>query len=120
MRVPAGLQDAGRKLWRSTVAVFDFEDEPHKVLVLREACRVTDVIAELDEASDMAPLTVKGSMGQQVISPYIAEARAQRALLANLLSRLDLPPTDDEIAEKTARLTRTRAAARRGNKPTRE
>lgn len=37
-----------------------------------QACRVADVVAELDEA----PLTVKESMGQQVISPFVSEARA--------------------------------------------
>src|SRR6476646_7951528 len=99
MRSPASLGDAGKKLWREMHAVFDFEDEPHKVQVLTQACRVADVVAELDEA----PLTVKGSMGQQGISPFIAEARAQRALLAQLLGRLGLPDTDDEAEVKAER-----------------
>jgi hypothetical protein len=111
MRSPAGLSPAGKKLWRSTVEVFDFTDEPHKVQILTEACRVADVVAELDEAAYEAPLTVKGSMGQQVISPFIAEARAQRALLAQLLSRLSLPDSDDESQAKAERLTRTRRRA---------
>jgi hypothetical protein len=85
MRSPASLDAAGRRLWRSTVDVFDFTDEPHKVQILTQACRVADIVAELDEAADEAPLTVKGSMGQVVISPFIAEARAQRALLAQLI-----------------------------------
>ena len=50
---------------------------------------MADVIAELDDAADEAPLTVRGSMGQQVISPFIAEARAQRSLMAQLLARLN-------------------------------
>ncbi len=33
---------------------------------------VVMTVAELDEAADEAPLTVKGSMGQQVISPLVA------------------------------------------------
>lgn len=89
MRSPAGLQAAGKKLWRSITAEFDLETEPHKTQILAEACRVVDAIAELDEAAAEAPLTVKGSMGQPVISPFIAEARAQRALLAQLLARLN-------------------------------
>ena len=108
MRSPAGLATAGKKLWRSVTAVFDFDAEPGKVQILTQACRVADVVAELDEAADEAPLTVKGSMGQQVISPFIAEARAQRALLAQLLGRLGLPDTDEAIAEKTEKLSRTR------------
>lgn len=64
MRTPAGLQAEGKKLWRSVTAVFDLEDEPHKVQILAQACRVADVVSELDDAADQAPLTVKGSMGQ--------------------------------------------------------
>jgi hypothetical protein len=75
MRSPAGLGDAGKKLWRSIHDVFDFSEEPGRLQILTQACRVADVIAELDDAADEAPLTVKGSMGQQVISPFIAEAR---------------------------------------------
>lgn len=90
------------------VEVSDFTDEPHKVHILTEPCRVTDMVAELDEAAAEAPLTVKGSVGQQVISPFIAEARAQRALLAQLLGRLSLPETDEAQAEAAAKLHRTR------------
>jgi hypothetical protein len=108
MRVPAGLDTAGKKLWRSVIDVFNFAEEPGKVQILTQACRVADIVAELDDAADEAPLTTKGSMGQQVISPFIAEARAQRALLAQLLGRLGLPDTDEALAEKSEKLSRTR------------
>jgi hypothetical protein len=114
MRTPAGVGPAGGTLWRSTVEVFDFTDEPHKVQILTQVCRVADVVAELDEAADEAPLTVKGSMGQQVISPFIAEAGAQRALLAQLLSRLGLPETDEEAEAKAAKVSRIRRRAAKG------
>jgi hypothetical protein len=96
--------------------VFDFAEEPHKVQILTQACRVEDVLAELDEAAHEAPLTVKGSMGQQVISPFIAEARAQRALQAQLLGRLDLPDTDEESEAKAERLSRTRRRSANGGR----
>jgi hypothetical protein len=96
MRSPAGLGPEGKRLWRSITAEFALETEPHKLQILAQACRVTDVIAELDDAADEAPLTVKGSMGQQVISPFIAEARAQRALLAQLLARLNFEEVDSD------------------------
>ena len=111
MRSPAGLDKAGKALWKSVHDVFDFTEEPAKVQILAQACRVADIVAELDEAADEAPLTVKGSMGQQVISPFIAEARAQRALLAQLLGRLGLPDTDEEAAEKAEKLSQTRQKA---------
>ncbi|WP_224112262.1 hypothetical protein [Mycobacterium avium] len=83
------MQAAGRRLWRSITAEFELENDPDKAEILAQACRVVDQIAELDEAAAEAPLTVRGSMGQPVISPFIAEARAQRALLAQLLARLN-------------------------------
>jgi hypothetical protein len=116
MRTPPGLSPAGGKLWKFTVEVFDFTDEPHKVQILAQACRVADIIAELDEAADEAPLTVKGSMGQQVISPFIAEARAQRSLLVQLLGKLDLPETDEAVEAKAAMLSRTRRRAAKGGR----
>jgi len=79
MRSPAGLGETGKKLWRSIHEVFDFSEEPGKVHLLTQACRVADIIAELDDAAHEAPLTVRGSQGQPVTSPFIAEARVQRA-----------------------------------------
>jgi hypothetical protein len=38
---------------------FDFSEEPGKVHLLTQACRVADIIAELDDAADEAPLTVR-------------------------------------------------------------
>ncbi|MGV0603375.1 hypothetical protein [Mycolicibacterium sp. XJ1904] len=110
-RMPSGLQAAGKRLWRSVNETFDLAEEPHKIHVLAQACRVADIVAELDEAADEAPLTVKGSMGQQVISPFISEARAQRSLLAQLLGRLGLPDTNEGLAEKAQKLSRTRSKA---------
>ena len=71
--------------------------------LLTQACRVADIIAELDDAADEAPLTVRGSQGQPVISPFIAEARVQRALQAQLLGRLGLPDNDEDADEAARR-----------------
>ena len=54
MRAPAGLGEAGRKLWRSMHDTFDFDEEPHKVQILRQTCRVADVIDELRRRRDCA------------------------------------------------------------------
>jgi hypothetical protein len=54
-------------------------------------------------------------MGQPVISPFIAEARVQRAPLAQLLGRFGLPDNDedDEAGELRARRSEAgRVAAR--------
>ncbi|CAN5579375.1 hypothetical protein BH09ACT8_BH09ACT8_27220 [soil metagenome] len=97
MRAPAGLGKPGRSLWRRITSVFDVKGEPDRLELLFQACKTADLIAELDEAAVEAPLTVRGSMGQPVISPFIAEARVQRGLLAQLLARMNFAEaTDDE------------------------
>ena len=109
------MDAAGKRLWKSVVDVFDLDDEPHKVQVLAQACRVADIIAELDEHAAEAPLTVKGSQGQPVIQPTLSEARFQRALLAQLLGRLGLPDNDadeQEVEHKARRSAAGRTAAK--------
>ena len=96
MRSPAGLGKPGRKLWREITSEFDLESDPDKAELLFQACKTADQIAELDEAAAEAPLTVKGSMGQPVISPFIAEARVQRGLLAQLLARMNFADPEDD------------------------
>jgi len=61
-----------------------------------QACKTADQIAELGEAAAEAPLTVKGRMGQRVISPFIAEARVQRGLLAQLLTRMNFAEPEED------------------------
>lgn len=96
MRLPKGLEPPGRALWRRITSEFDIDSEPDKIELLFQACKVADQIAELDEAAAEAPLTVKGSMGQPVISPFIAEARVQRGLLAQLLARMNFAAAAEE------------------------
>lgn len=108
--------DAGTQLWDSVVEVFDFEDEPGKVHLLEQACRVADIIDELDAAANEGPLTVRGSMGQPVISPFISEARSQRSLLHQLLSKLGLPDSDEAQADKADRLSQIRRKAARSGR----
>ncbi len=95
MRAPKDLQAPGKALWRRVTRTFDLDDDPHKQEILAQACRVADVIAELDEHAAQAPLTVKGSMGQAVIQPTLQEARMQRGLLAQLLARLNFSEESD-------------------------
>jgi hypothetical protein len=60
------------------------------------ACRVSDLIAELERAAAKEPLTVRGSAGQKVIQPLISEIRFQRGLLARLLARLKFAGMEDD------------------------
>ena len=107
------LQEPGQEFYDSVLAEFDFTGEPGKLAILERAARTTDRIAQLEQAAAEAPLMVKGSQGQQVISPLIAEARAQTSLLEKLIKALGLPATDEEELEK--REKRTRAARKAAN-----
>lgn len=114
-RAPKGLGAAGKKLWRDLTA--DTEFEPHGLRLLTDACRVADLIAKLDQAAEDSPLVVKGSTGQPVINPVIAEARVQRGLLAKLLKDLNIPATEEaeqEAAQSRSEKARKAAKARWG------
>ena len=115
-RMPKGLGYQGQKLWTSINEEFDFTGEPAKLRILFDACKTADVIDQLDKEMVSEPLTVRGSMGQKTIHPCLAQAQSARAMMAQLLAKLDLPPTEDEADEQAARLTRTRSRAARGNR----
>ncbi len=100
MNKPAGLQDAGAKLWESMTDEFDFTFEPGKVAILERACRVADQIAKLEAAAEAEPMTARGSMGQLVIHPFIQEIRQQSNVLNSLIKALGLPDSDEDAAAK--------------------
>lgn len=95
-KTPDGLGTEGRKLWRETVTAFDFTEEPYKRRILFDACKTADLIDQLDAAMAGQPLTAKGSMGQLVIHPLIAQSQAARTQLAQLLTRLNFTPIAEE------------------------
>ncbi|WP_231514671.1 hypothetical protein [Mycobacterium sp. URHB0044] len=60
-----------------------------------DACKIADYVKRLDDEAGKQPLTVKGSMGQQVINPIIDKAITARGQLAQLLCRLNFATEDD-------------------------
>lgn len=104
----------GRKaaaMWREITSAYELR--PDECRVLEDACRECDLIDILEAAiNDPAePLTVKGSMGQPVVNPLIAEIRQHRATMAGLLRGLKLP---DEAAPSRSAQARDAAKARWG------
>ena len=72
-----------------------------------------DIIADLEHARRNSALTTTGSMGQEVISPYISELRAHRTVLSGLLKSLKLPDSPAGAAQKRAKTSeQARSAAR--------
>jgi hypothetical protein len=114
-KTPRGLQAQGRLVWHELHAVYDFEDCPEKRIILEEACRTADVVKRLQDIVDAADdLRVRGSQGQPVAMPEVAELRQYRALLTSLLRALTLPDDDDGLTR--SQLGKLGAAARWGNR----
>lgn len=107
---PKGLQEAGLALWESTTEVFDLSEEPHKLKVLERACKTADTISMLETEATTQPLIAKGSMGQPVINPLIAEARAQTTVLNTLLKSIGLPDSDEVQVERAIKRQQTAKA----------
>ena len=82
-RAPKGLGPRGRALWRELNETFDFSSDPHRRFLLEDAARTADLVARMQEVVDnAADLRVRGSQGQPVAMPEVAELRQYRALLA--------------------------------------
>lgn len=95
---PNGLQEAGRQLWEH-ISDDSLELRVDELTLLTEACRVADQLARLDETIAAEPTMISGSHKQPVVHPAISEARQQRALLASLLKRLEIPEEPTEGGE---------------------
>lgn len=88
MKVSFASGDA-RKLWRETTKAYDLA--AHEKLILKGACVALDQIALLEAELVGASLTARGSMGQEVANPLLAEVRAQQAAFDRAIKQLALP-----------------------------
>lgn len=111
-RAPRSLDKAGKALWRDMHTTFDFEDEPHVLAILEQACRTRDELDHLEKAMEGEPYVVLGSAKQVQVHPLISEARFQRKTLAELLNRLGLPDNSDPDDPAARRREAGRAGAR--------
>lgn len=108
---PQSYGIAGQQLWDSIVPAYSLR--PDELRILGDACAEADIIADLEAARRSSELTTKGSMGQEVISPYISELRAHRTVMSGLLKSLKLPDSPAGAAQKRAKTSeQARAAAR--------
>lgn len=103
---PMKLGTKARALWDDILG--GFELGPHELRLLEDACREVDLIERLEVELRDAPLTVRGSQGQQVASPLVQELRQHRGALKGLLAALNLP---DDGRAAVLRQTRARRAA---------
>lgn len=94
--MPHGFGYQGKKLWRAVTKAFDLDLEPHKRRILYDACKMADLLDQLEKGMSGEPLTVLGSGRQKTIHPLISEQRFTRGLLAQLLARLNFEAPLDE------------------------
>jgi hypothetical protein len=96
-KAPKGLKTAGRRFWREIHSVYEFPFGPEMHMLVEEAARTADVVAQLQDIVDNADtLRTHGSRGQDVAIPELGELRAYRAQFAALIKQLDLPPPPDD------------------------
>lgn len=90
---PAGLKDAGKALWESILGDLEegWQFDARELHLLARACRCADDLAALEKAVDEDGPTAKGSRGQIVVHPALAEARHLRLVQLRLLEALELP-----------------------------
>ncbi len=102
-KAPAGLGGAGTAQWSSIAGSYSLR--PDELTVLEDVCRTTDMLTALTEAwlDDGSPMTTKGSMGQLVIHPLIAEMDKHRKSRAQFLKQLALPDVDAAPVENQHR-----------------
>lgn len=119
--MPADLGAAGREMWEAIAGADDaaapYILRPDDFAVLEDAARTSDMIDALDAAWNEGgrPMTGKGSMGQPVIHPLVAELRTYRAARAALLKQLRLPEETSKPQANPGDAARKAAAARWGS-----
>lgn len=111
---PRGLQVKGKRLWNDITANYELRFD--ELRLLEDVCREVDLIERLETALMDAPLTVKGSMGQEVASPLVQEIRQHRGVVARLLSALKLPDESGSQSNEIGSSARAAAMARWGRR----
>lgn len=111
-RKPASLGAEGARLWAeitSEMAEDGLVPTSRERRWLEDACRTADSVADMEKALDGEPRIVRGSQGQPVAHPLIAEIRQHRVTLSALLARLEM--TDAEAVGIGGRTTSMQARA---------
>lgn len=113
-RKPPGLGTEGARLWREIAAEMADDDlvpTSRERRWLEDACRTADVVADLEAALEGQDRVVRGSQGQPVAHPLIAEIRQQRAALAALLARIEMTEGESSAVGRGGRTTSFQARA---------
>jgi hypothetical protein len=107
---PLGFGDKGAALWESYASRYQLRAD--ELRYLEDACRLADVLGDLQSAARGAQTLVKGSMGQDVLNPLIAEQKTFATSIAGLLARIKLPVQKAAAAGDRSSSARKAANAR--------
>lgn len=91
-KAPTGAGGPARRLWSSIVDAFELDE--HELVLLVEAARTVDVLAELDAAVRRDGALIDTPHGRRA-HPAAVEARQQRIALARILAALRLPSGEE-------------------------
>lgn len=99
-RMPSGLIKDGRgqRLWRDLTAKWEFTEAEYRML--ENACYTADRITRERRAIG-DQLTVKGSQGQIVAHPLLAQLRADEEHLEKTLARIEMPEPEENTNTST-------------------
>lgn len=94
---PPGLKDRGREFWKALYGETEFDASGAEIVL--EACRTLDRLEALDAVIAEEGVVSYGSTGQRTVHPAVSEARQLQMTLTRLVDALDLPESEEEIAE---------------------
>lgn len=116
-KYPTGLRARGKRLWRELHDSADFSDCPETRLVAEEACYLADEVDRQRKLIRAAgtDTRVRGSQGQPVSMPEIADLQRNQGILLSLLKSLRLPDEDGGDGKLTRSQVGKKAAEARWN-----
>lgn len=102
-KTPRGLRRRGKQLWTELHTSADFSGSPEAKMIAEEACYLAD---EIDRQRRLirgagTDTRVKGSNGQPVSMPEVADLQRNQQLLLSLLKSLRLPDEEAEDGKLT-------------------
>jgi hypothetical protein len=113
-RAPAGLQDAGGRLWTAMHKGLDegLRFSVHELEILTRACQVADRAALLAEHVAADGVMSTGSKGQMVVHPALVELRLCESQVVSLLQRVSTEDTAGRARTPTQQRAAKAASAR--------
>lgn len=111
---PADLSEAGAAYFRSVADQHMLTGAEQRVLY--DIAAMADMLAVLEASWHAAgsPMTTKGSRGQEVTHPLIAEMRFHRSEMSSMVARLKLEklkrPEDEDAPIRSGPMTRQESA----------